>query len=31
MADIIITESGHVITSAFRAETLRKRIDECEK
>ncbi len=28
---IIVTESGHVITSAFRAETLRKRIDECEK
>ena len=28
---IIITESGHVITSAFRAETLRKRIDECGK
>lgn len=26
---IIVTESGHVITSAFRAETLRKRIDEC--
>ena len=28
---IIVTESGHIITSAFRAETLRKRIDECEK
>ena len=28
---IIVTESGHVITSAFRAETLRKRIDECWK
>lgn len=26
---IIVTESGHVITSAFRTETLRKRIDEC--
>lgn len=28
---IIVTESGHVITSAFRAETLKKRIDECYK
>ena len=26
---IIVTESGYVITSAFRAETLKKRIDEC--
>lgn len=26
---IIVTESGHIITSAFRAETLKKRIDEC--
>ena len=26
---IIVTESGHVITSAFRTETLKKRIDEC--
>ena len=28
---IIVTESGHVITSAFRTETLKKRIDECYK
>lgn len=28
---IIVTESGHVITSAFRTETLKKRIDECCK
>lgn len=28
---ILVTESGHIIASAFRVETLRKRIDELNK